>query len=137
MEQTEGLGRLAEVWVDGTLLEVCDSVSAAEKRCPPGPMESVEFQYVSQQGFSLADAIRENSSRRREIEHLQRWSYIGYGQIKSIMPVVIDFGILEMIDANWVTDESLVGQFVAVPIDRLELVPRVIPDWPEVIGTFS
>ena len=31
MEQTEGLGRLAEVWVDGMLLEVCDSVSTAER----------------------------------------------------------------------------------------------------------
>ena len=131
MEQTEGLGGLAEVWLGGMLLKVCDSVSDAEKRCPPGAVTEVQFQYVSQQGFSLDDATRENPSRRREVEHLQRWAYIGYGQIKSIMPVVIDFGLLEMTDANWTTDETLVGKFVAVPIDRLELVPRVAPDWPE------
>ena len=131
MEQTQGLGRLAEVWFGGRLLEVCDSVSTAAVRQLPGVLDAAEFRYVSQQGFSLVEAIGENPSRRRELEHQRRWAYIGYGQITSIMPVVIDFGVLQMTDANWTTDESLVGQFVAVPIDRLEIVTRDVPDWPE------
>ena len=131
MEQTQGLGRLAEVWFAGRLLEVCDSVSTSADRCAPGVMDATEFRYVSQQGFSLTEAVRENPSKRRELEHQRRWAYIGYGQIKSIMPVVIDFGMLQMTDANWTSDESMVGQFVAVPIDRLEIVTRDVPDWPE------
>ena len=39
------------------------------------------------------------------------------------MPVVIHFGLLRMEDPNWSTDEHLVGKFVRVPIDRLEIIP--------------
>jgi hypothetical protein len=46
------------------------------------------------------------------------------------MPVVIDFGLLQMADANWTTDERLVGRFVRVAIDRLEISPALEQDWP-------
>ena len=131
MEHTDGLGGLAEVWVDGTLLSVCDSVSLADRPTGPGLMQDVRLQYVSQQGVSLALAARENRARKKYLDPVRRWTYVGYGQVVSIMPVVIDFGLLRMEDANWVTDESLVGRYVAVPIDRLEIAPANEPDWPE------
>lgn len=134
MEHTEGLGRLAEVWVDGTLLAVCDGVSAADKPSPPGLMGSVRLQYVSQQGFSLELATAENPGGKKFLDPIHQWTYVGYGQMVSLMPVVIDFGLVQMEDAHWVTDESLIGQYVAVPIDRLEIVPASASDWPEEIG---
>ena len=44
------------------------------------------------------------------------------------MPVVIDFGLMRMEDAGWVTDESLIGKFVQIHIDRLE-IERCPADW--------
>jgi len=134
MEHTEGLGRLAEVWVDGTLLNVCDGVSKPDRPVRPGPMDGAALQYVSQQGFSLAQAVVGNRSKKKYLDPVRQWTYVGYGQVVSIMPVVVDFGLLRMEDANWTTDESLIGQYVAVPIDRLEIAPSNKPDWPEEIG---
>ena len=58
---------------------------------------------------------------------------IKQGQVTAIMPVTIDFGLLQMEDANWTNDESLVGRHVMIAIDRLELVSADQPDWPEEI----
>jgi len=131
MEHTDGLGRPAEVWVDGVLLTVCDGISEPGRPVGPGELTNVKLQYVSQQGYSLADYRADNDGKRKELDPVRRWTYVGYGQIVSIMPVVVDFGTVQMEDANWTSDESMVGQYVAVPIDRLEIVPANQPDWPE------
>ncbi len=131
MEHTNGLGKEAKVWVSGNLLTVCDGVSPDEGRCPPGEMESVKFSYMNVAGFSWDDAIRGNPSRRNQLEPTGRWSYVGYGKVLSVMPVLVDFGLLQMEDANWTTDEQLVGKYVRIPIDRLEISNAVVPDWPE------
>ena len=123
MEQTHGLGRQAEVWVDGHLLTVCDGVSRAGRRCPPGVLEAVKFTYVSDEGASWADALGGNPGCKKRLDPVRGWSYTGYGQIVSVMPVVIDFGLLQMEDANWATDEGFVGRFVKIPIDRLDIGP--------------
>jgi hypothetical protein len=131
MEHTEGLGRLAQVWVDGTPLEVCDGVSPAGRRMPPGVIDAVEFAYMTAEGFSWEQAARGNRSRKKQLQHLRRWSYLGYGRVVSVMPVVVDFGLLTMEDANWSSDEDLVGRFVAIPIDRLEIRPAGSGDGPQ------
>jgi hypothetical protein len=130
MEHAGGRGRQAEVWVDGNLLTVCDNVSGAEGRCPPGPLEQVRFSYMSVECPNWSDAIRANRSKRRRLERVGGWSYTGYGQIISVMPVVIDFGLLCMEDPHWTTDEELVGSYVKVAIDRLEIGPPASADWP-------
>jgi len=129
MEHTEGLGRLAEVWVEGELLRVCDNLSSAARRHPPGLVGECRFVYTCEAGTDWAEARRLNPGRKQRLEPLQRWSYIGYGRVTAIMPVVVDFGILTMEDASWTTDESLVGQYVAVPIDRLDIT-HPASDWP-------
>jgi hypothetical protein len=62
---------------------------------------------------------------------VRKWAYVGLGRVVAIMPVLIDFGVLTMEDANWTNDESLVGRYVRVPIDRLEIVWASETDWPE------
>ena len=121
MEHTEGLGKMAEVWVDGHLLYVCDGVSAAGRRVAAGVIEHVKFNYLTTEGFSWQQAVAGNPARKGQLDHIRKWSYAGYGRVRSIMPVVIDFGLLTMEDANWTNDEGLVGQFVRIPIDRLEI----------------
>lgn len=130
MEDTSGLGREAEVWVDGTLLRVCDAVSPPGGRCPPGVLENVKFTYMTASGFTWAQAARGNPGRKRQIEPVRRWAYVGYGQVLQVMPVLVDFGLLTMEDANWTSDEDLVGRYVRVQIDRLEIARADSPDWP-------
>ncbi len=123
MEHTEGLGRAAEVWIDGALLTVCDGISPRGRRTPPGPLEGVKFQYTNDEAFTWDLAKRRNKTKNVSLEPLTGWSYFGYGRVEQIMPVVIHFGLLRLEDATWTTDETLVGQYVGVPINRLELVP--------------
>lgn len=125
MEHTEGLGGKAEVWVDGALLDVCDGISPPRQRTPPGPLEDVAFRYTTDEMISWEQAVAENPSHRVMLEPVQGWAYAGFGRVVQVMPVVIHFGLLRMEDPNWSTDETLVGKFVRVPIDRLEIVPAI------------
>ena len=81
MEYTEGVGKIAEVWVQGNLLCVCDGVSTGEQRCPPGEMPPVKFSYVSEAGLSWDQAMRGNLSERCVLDPVRRWSYAGFGRI--------------------------------------------------------
>ncbi len=130
MEHTGGLGQEAEVWVDGHLLPVCDSISRPQDRCPPGVLEGAKLSYMTAEGFTWAEAARGNPAKRKRLEHERSWRYTGYGQVAQVMPVIVDFGLVRMEDANWTTDEGLVGRFVRIPIDRLEIVPANAPDFP-------
>ncbi len=123
MEHTEGLGGLAEVWVDGALLRVCDGVSPPGQPAPPGPLEGATFRYTTDETVSWAEAMASNASRKIMLEPVKCWAYVGFGRVEQVMPVVVHFGLLRMEDPNWSTDERLVGRYVCVPIDRLELVP--------------
>jgi len=131
MEYTAGRGRPAQVWVDGILLTVCDGLSGPDGKCLPGELAHVRFSYMSTDGGSWDRSIVTDRDIKKRLEPIRSWSYTGYGQVISVMPVVIDFGLLTMEDPNWSTDESLVGRSVRVAIDRLELGPAVEPDWPE------
>lgn len=130
MEHTEGYGRTAEVWVDGALLTVCDGISPPQGRTPPGPLENVTFRYTTDENVSWEQAVRTNPSKRVCLEPVKRWAYVGFGRVEQVMPVRIHFGLLRMEDPNWSTDDTLVGRFVRVPIDRLEVVPAASDDFP-------
>jgi hypothetical protein len=131
MEITEGLGKQAQVWADGVLLTVCDNVSPRVTPCPPGLLPDVKFTYVTDEAFTWREAMAGNPSHKKRLEPVRGWSYVGYGQVVSIMPVVVDFGLLRMEDANWTSDNTLIGQYVRVVIDRLEITHTTRPDWPE------
>jgi hypothetical protein len=131
LESTEGLGRLAEIYINGQSYFVCDGISTPSRRVTPGVLEGVAFQYVTEAGFDWSEAVRGNPSEKRQLEHVRKWAYVGLGRVVAIMPVLIDFGVLTMEDANWTNDESLVGAYVRIPIDRLEIVWASETDWPE------
>jgi len=121
MEFTRGLGKEAQVWVDGRLLTVCDGLSQANQPCPPGILHNVRFTYVTLEGFTWEQALRGNPARRKQLEPVRRWSYAGYGQVLSILPVMVDFGLLVMEDPHWTYEERMAGRYVRIPIDRLEI----------------
>jgi hypothetical protein len=130
LESTGGLARQAEVWVNGHLLVVMDEYSQPGSEATPGILADVKFVYLTDAAFTWAEAVAGNRAKRKQIDPVRGWRYVGYGQVVQIMPVVIDFGLLVMEDANWTNDERLVGKFVRVPIDRLSIRRAVEPDWP-------
>ena len=131
MEHTAGRGREAEVWLGASLLTVCDGISTAEARTPPGPVECVRFRYQTESPLPVAKMLAGNPKQEKGLTPIRSWAYTGYGQIVSLMPTVIDFGLLRMEDPNWLTDPELIGKHVSVPIDRLEVEvvggPEAIP----------
>jgi len=131
LESTEGFARAAEVWVGGTLFVAMDEISPPDEPLSPGLLSDVAFRYMTEEGFSWDQAVAGNRAKRRLVEPVRSWRYVGFGRVLQIMPVVIDFGLLTMADANWTTDEALVGRFVRVAIDRLSITHRVPDDWPE------
>lgn len=131
MEHTEGLGRVAEVWVDGTLLTVCDGISAQGVKCSPGPLEHVSFRLSRDEGLDWNEAVLNNRYKKISFDHVDGWSYYGFGRVLSVMPVVMDFGLFSLSDPEWSTDSGLVGLYVAVPVSRLEIVPAPDEDYPE------
>lgn len=130
LESTEGPGRCAEVWVGGTLLAVMDEYTRPAEPTTPGVLDDAQFIYMSEEPFTWDEAVAGNRASRRLLEPVRSWRYAGYGQVIQIMPVVIDFGLMRMEDANWTNDEKLVGRFVRVPIDRLTLRRREDDRWP-------
>ena len=131
MEHTEGLGRTAEVWVDGALLTVIDGLSTREQRTEPGELENVSFRYDCDEGVDWNQAVLENPQHRVAIEHVKGANYTGFGRVEQVMPPIIQFEQLRLQDPNWTTDEGLVGLYVRVPIDRLTLIQTPKEDWPE------
>ena len=123
MEHTEGVGCKAKVWVDGALLDVRDGLSTREQRTPPGLLEDVAFRYTTDETVSWEQAVADNPSRKVTLEPVKGWAYVGFGRVEQVMPVVIHFGVLRMEDPNWSTEETLVGKYVRVPIDCLEIIP--------------
>jgi len=123
MEHTRGRGRQAEIWVAGELLTVCDGVSSGDSPTPAGLIEGVRLRYMTESPVALSGTVKENPRLRKGLDHVRSWAYTGYGQVVSIMPVTVDFGLVTMEDPNWATDESLIGRYVKVAIDRLEIEP--------------
>ena len=117
--------------VDGESLTVCDGVSSPEQRRGPGVLEKVKFSYPSLEGFQWHEAIRENPSHRVRLEHVRGWAYAGFGRVLSIMPVTIDFGTLTLEDPNWSDDDALIGKYVRISIDRLDMNVDDGGQWPE------
>lgn len=122
MERTAGYGGQAEVWVGGQLLTVYDGVSPRGGKVRPGLLENVRFRYTRDEGVDWPIALGDNPGQRKLLEPVRGWSYVGYGQVMAIMPTVIDFGVVQMEDAFWTNDNSLIGKYVRIPVDRLEIV---------------
>ena len=117
---------LAEVRVDGQVLGVMDEFS------PISPEEWARglFEF----GALLRDdddpggwerTFGGNPERVKRLVRTGDWSYEGYGQVVSIRPVVVDFGVLRLEVGDWTNDSRCVGEYVFVPIARLDL--RLLP----------
>lgn len=65
----------------------------------------------------------ENKEQVRRIDQVgtNRCSYVCYGQLKTIHPVLIDCGIITLSLGDWISDEKAIGCYVYFIISRLDI----------------
>ncbi|CAD5255109.1 MULTISPECIES: hypothetical protein [unclassified Imperialibacter] len=64
-----------------------------------------------------------NKGREIRIEKSNQgeWTYHCYGTIKSVNPIIGDFGDFQFNLGDWTSDEKVIGEYIFWTIDRLEL----------------
>ena len=67
--------------------------------------------------------FNENKRNERKLVKIDNseWSYDGYGIIKSINPIIADFGDIQLNIGNWTNDSNVIGEFIYWKIDRLDI----------------
>ena len=121
---TEGCGLEAEVVFADTKLTVMDAFSAPEKMHDPGPLEDIEFCANEFSDLSWEEIFQGNPTKEKKLVLLSGWSYLGYGEIVSINPTSVDFGIFTLEAGPRTNDARCIGEFVKLHIDRLDLLVR-------------
>ena len=87
-----------------------------------GEIADVEFTTLDY-GLEWGVVFSNNRQKERRLNKGQNaWEYEAYGEIKSIHPVIIDFGDIKLDTGNWTNDEKVIGEFVYWKIDRLDIL---------------
>ena len=66
-----------------------------------------------------------NPDHDKRLVHIDGWKYEGYGEIVSVDPTVIDFGIIQLEAGPNTHDQRCIGEYVMVIIDRLVLCAEI------------
>ncbi len=123
---SEGPGLAAEVLYNGTILGVMDNFSpydgVIDYKKKNLILEEPEFSAVFDDDIEWDVIFSENKERKKALIRIaDTWQYQAYGQITSINPIVVDFGVIEIeVDLSG-SDPRLVGEYVYFRIDRLSL----------------
>jgi len=74
--------------------------------------------------------FNENKDKELKLEKSKNseWSYNGYGQIKSIDPITVNFGDIQLELGNWSNDPKIVGEYIYWSIDRLDISKKTSHD---------
>jgi hypothetical protein len=65
----------------------------------------------------------ENKAQKKTLESQNEFcSYLAYGKIISINPVVADFGDIKIEIGDWTHDDKIIGEFIYFKIDRLDIL---------------
>ena len=123
LKRTEGYGLTADVEVDGQPLVVVDRVSRADCAAAPGPVDDPRFEVVALEFLSWERAFEDNAGREKKLHHQWGWRYLGFGELVSVEPdaVAIDLGVLTLRLRFEGADPDWLGQYVAIPIERVVL----------------
>jgi len=67
--------------------------------------------------------FNENKNKVLKIEQANdsEWSYYGYGKVKSIDPIIADFGDIQLDLGNWTNDPKVIGEYIYWKIERLDI----------------
>lgn len=86
--------------------------------------QNIEVEFDHLESPLKWDAIfNENKENELRLEKSKdsEWSYYGYGKIKSIDPVIADFGDIQLELGNWTNDPKVIGEYIYWTIDRLDI----------------
>ncbi|NJB84311.1 hypothetical protein GGR26_000056 [Lewinella marina] len=88
----------------------------------PGQNAEVELDHL-ESPLEWDVIFTENKESELRITKTQNseWSYYGYGKIKSIEPLVADFGDIQLELGNWTNDPKVIGEYIYWAIDRLDI----------------
>ena len=123
LKRTEGYGLTADIEVDGQPVAVVDRVSAPDCALEPGPIAHPHFEVVALEFRSWERAFEDNAAREKKLHHQWGWRYLGFGELVSIEPdaVAVDLGVLTLRLRFDGADPAWLGEYVAVPIERIVL----------------
>jgi hypothetical protein len=88
----------------------------------PGQDIEVELDHL-ETPLEWSVIFNENKDKKLRLEKSKNseWSYYGYGKIKTIAPVIADFGDIQLELGNWTNDPNVIGEFIYWTIDRLDI----------------
>src|SRR5262245_43370263 len=116
--RTEGFALAADVEIDSHRLVVMDQFSPLGERAAAGQL--LQNARLSADVFDLPSweqMSSGNPERRKCLVHLTGWSYLGYGQVVRVNPMVVDFGMARLDVGPPIRDERWTGEFVKIKID--------------------
>jgi len=123
LTRSEGYGLTAEIEVDGQPLVVVDRVSASDREADPGPVSEPRFEVVTLALRSWERAFEDNLACEKKLLHQRGWRYLGFGEIVSLEPgsVRVDLGVVTLALQFEDPDPDWLGEFIAIPIERIAL----------------
>jgi hypothetical protein len=122
---TQGMGLKAEVVLNGQKLVVMDSFSPPLAPMAPGNLKSPQFSANEFSDQSWEDMFSGNPDCAKRLEHIDGWKYIGYGEIVSLNPTILDLGGIQLEAGPNTHDQRCIGEYIMVIIDRLDLYADV------------
>jgi hypothetical protein len=116
---TEGEYLEAIVEVSGERLHVMDAFGGSSMA--PGQRIEIELEELVLDSYEGVDIFRSNPEKRKGLLRLGGWSYLAFGQIVAVNPVVCDCGLIQVDDEPIRTlDPRCIGEYVAFKIYRLD-----------------
>lgn len=87
-----------------------------------GEIAEVYFSFIEEE-ISETAFWNENKEQKREIvsSDNNRCYYYCYGKLKSICPVIIDCGAIELFFGDWINDKRMLGTYVYFVVARLDI----------------
>ncbi len=119
---SEGYGLQAQFKLNGKEYGAMDDFSGFDTTHVD--KQSPEFDILCLTEQSWDEIFRGNSDKKKELVKTGDWTYDGYGQIISVVPLVADFGDFTFEIGDFTTDQRCVGEFIHIVIDRLDLTFR-------------
>jgi hypothetical protein len=119
--KTDGPGREAVLEIGGSEYRVMDSFSWLGDRCPrAGESFHVKLGTSLDESWSWEKIFAANPDERMGLEPLGGWSYLAFGRIESLNPVIVDCGLLIEGRALFTHDPRVIGEFIGFRIEVLD-----------------
>jgi len=122
--ETEGFNLAAKIVIDGTVFIVMDDISPIDDPPKYGTFD-VEFTTMCLGTETWEEIFSGNPTKKKYLEHIETWKYKAFGEIIQVNPVIVDCGLIKIIDDPIKThDQKCIGAFIAFEISRLGVTEK-------------